>query len=404
MNEVHSVAPGSIAESDGRAVNLLDMMIGLAKHKKLLVLLPIAAALLAGGISLFLPNVYRASAVLLPPQQPQSGASALLAQLGGAAGAAAGVAGIKNPNDLYIGMLKSRTVADRVIAKFDLKKAYGIDSQEKARKRLALNTAISAGKDNLISIDVEDEDQQLVAKLSNAYTSELLRLTSDMAVTEAAQRRMFYERQLEMAKNNLAKAEMALKGAIETRGVISVDGESRGVVETIAKLRALVSAKVIELDSMQAFVTPNHPSHKLVAEEISSLRSELAKLENGTGQGTASLGGAAVAQSGFENIQRLRDLKYYQMLYELLSKQYEAARLDEAKDPSVIQVLDAAVAPERHVRPKRLLLAIVGGVAGLFIAFFWAFLAETRKAAMQRPGAAAKWNEFRTLIRKKSAR
>lgn len=390
-----------VTDSDGQEINFLDMMIALAKHKKALIGFPITIAVVAALLSLALSNVYRASAVLLPPQQQQSGASALLAQLGGVAGMAAGVAGLKSPNDMYVGMLKSRTVADRLIQKFDLKKAYGITSDEVARKQLEANTVINSGKDGLISIEVEDTNQQLVARLSNAYVEELLRLTRELAVTDASQRRVFFERQLGLAKDNLVKAEQSLKGSLETRGMISVDGESRGLIETVARLRAQVSAKTIELDAMRAFVTSNHPNYLRVAEEIGSLKSELAKIENGSGARTASGVDAATSAGGLENIQRMRDLKYYQMLYELLAKQYEAARLDEAKDPSIIQVLDAAVTPERQVRPKRVLLVLIAALGALFVAILWAFFVETKKRALLRPASAARWAEFKSLVGKK---
>ncbi len=400
MNEAQSAVPGLAAQSGGEEISLLDMMIGLAKHKKMILGLPIAAAVIATAISLALPNVYRSTTVLLPPQQPQSGASALLAQLGGAAGAAASIAGMKNPNDLYVGMLKSRTVADRVIAKFNLKNVYDTSSDEIARKRLETNTVVTSGKDGLISVEVEDGNQKLVALLANAYVEELLRLTRVLAVTEAAQRRMFFERQLELAKNNLAKAEVALKGALETQGVVSVDGESRGVVETIARLRAQVSAKTIELNSMQAFVTTANPAYRRVAEEISSLRGELSKLENGSGSATAA---PAVdsKRGGLENVQRMRDLKYYQMMYELLAKQYEAARLDEAKDPSIIQVLDPAVSPERHVRPKRVIMVLIAALGAMLIGILWAFFAEAKSKALRQPRVVAQWNELKNSLRKK---
>ncbi|GAB3443539.1 Wzz/FepE/Etk N-terminal domain-containing protein [Massilia solisilvae] len=394
MNQVQSNANGQSNGED--QISLIDLLIVLAKHKKLVAGLPLVAAALAVAISLVLPNVYKADAKLLPPQQAQSGAAALLSQLGGMAGAAAGVAGIKNPNDLYIGMLKSRTIAAKLIQKFDLTKVYNTQSQEVAMAKLAANTAISAGKDNLITIEVHATDRKLVAPLANAYVSELLALTKVMAVTEAGQRRVFYERQLEQAKNNLARGEAALKGALDARGVISVDTESRAVIETVGRLRAQVSAKEIQLNSMRAFVTPSNPQYMRVDEELASLRAELDKLENGrAGAGSAPASGAGPKQSGFDNIMLLRDVKYYQMLYELLAKQYEAARLDEAKDPSVIQVLDPAVEPERKFKPNRTLIVVLTTMVALLVAIAIAFLSEARRKALSSEAGAARWRELK---------
>lgn len=371
-------------------------MIVLAKHKRLVIGLPLVVALLSIVVSLILPNSYKATTKLLPPQQQQSGAAALLSQLGGLAGAAAGAAGIKNPSDVYIGMLKSRTVADKLIAKYELKKVYNVESQETARGILEANTEITSGKDGLITIGVEDRNQKLVAKLANAYVDELSALTKVLAVTEASQRRVFYERQLEMAKNNLAKAEMSLKGALDTHGVISVDTESKGIVETIARLRAQVSAKEIQLNSMRAFVTSDNPDYKRVDQELSSLRAELSRLENGRAADSATP--ASAKAGGFENIQLLRDLKYYQMLYELLAKQYEIARIDEAKDPAVIQVLDPAIDPERKFKPRRSAIVVISTLAAFIFAVTWAFFVEAKTKALSSPAGANRWRELRSYL------
>lgn len=390
------------SDTDEREFSVLDILIVLAKYKKVIIWLPVIAAIGSAAISFVLPNVYKASAKLLPPQQSQSGgAAALLSQLGGAAGALAGSAGLKNPNDLYAGMLKSRTVADKLIAKFDLKKVYEVETMEKARAILEANTNIVAGKDGLISIDVEGEDQKLVAPMANGYVSELVSLTKVLAVTEASQRRVFFERQLEQSKDNLAKAEMALKGALDTHGVISVDADSRAIVETVGRLRAQISAKDIQLSAMKAFVTNINPEFKRVNEELSSLRAELSKLENGR----PAIEGDAVADSGkqvgLENIKILRDVKYYQMLYELLAKQYEAARIDEAKDPSLIQVLDPAIDPERKFKPKRLALILFSTILAFMAAVAWAYMAEMRKKIFADQNGKEQWEQFKRLARSK---
>lgn len=379
---------------------LMDILLVVARHKKLTLGIPVAAVLCAVVVSLVLPNVYRASTRLLPPQQSQSGAAALLSQLGGLAGAA-GAAGVKSPNDLYVGMLKSRTVADHLVAQFDLKKAYGTPSQEKARAILEENTVITSGKDGLLSIEVEDEDQKKVAPMANAYVNELLKLTKVLAVTEASQRRVFFEQQLEASKNRLASAEMALKRALDTQGVISVDASSRAIVETVGRLRAQISAKEIQLSSMQAFVTAQNPEYRRVSEELSSLRRELGHLENGRAQ-AVNPGEDALAKSpGLENIKILRDVKYHQMLYELLAKQYEVARLDEAKDPSIIQVLDPAVEPEQKFKPKRAVLVLLSGVFGLLAGIAAAFISDARGRAMRSPEGRARWEELRSSLRMK---
>lgn len=363
--------------NDGRDIGFPDLISVFLKRKKSILGFTCIVALCSVGVTLILPSVFTASTKLLPPQQAQSGAAALLSQLGGVASAAAGAAGLKNPNDLYIGMLKSRTIADKLITQFHLKKVYDTDSQEKARRELEANTLVSSGKDGLITIEVDSTDKKMVAALTNGYATELMNLTKVLAVTEAGQRRLFFERQLEQTKDNLANAEASLKQALDQRGVISVDVESKSMLETVGRLRAQASVKEIELNSMRPFVTEANPDFRRVEEELASLRGELSKLENG--RATGETGAATnVRPEGLANIKLLRNVKYYQMLYELLAKQYEVARLDEAKDPSVVQVLDLAVEPERKSKPKRALIVLFASAVAFLLSSVWALIRELR--------------------------
>ncbi|MDB5790427.1 MAG: biosynthesis protein [Massilia sp.] len=398
MNESQTFAVEPEIGSAGITLGWVDVLIVLAKHKKLIVGLPVAVATVAAAISFILPPAYRANTQLLPPQQPQSGAAALLSQLGGAAAAVAGGATIKSPNDLYIGMLRSRTIADKLIEKYDLRKVYGTNSPEEARRELAGNTSISSGKDGLISIEVEDADKQRVARLANSYVEELLKLTSVLAVTEASQRRVFFERQLDNTRKNLATAEAELKHAIDTRGIISVETESRAMVETIGRLRAEISAKEIQLGAMRAFVTTRNQDYLQGQEQLTSLRAELSRLQNGSGA-SADAPRNSGGKAGLENIKIVREVKYHQMLYELLAKQYEAARLDEAKDSPIVQVLDPAMEPERHAKPRRALIILVSAVLAFIAALGIAFVRGLKEKLLTNPVGESKWREFKSRLR-----
>lgn len=379
--------------------SFLDFLLVLASRKKLIIGLPLIVGIVATIICLLLPNIYRANTKLLPPQQSSSStAGALLAQLGGAAGAVAGAAGIKNPNDLYIGMLKSRLISDNIIARYNLKKVYDKDSLEKTRMELAENTFVATGKDSFIVIEVEDEDRQRSADLANAYVDELLKLTKVLAVTQAGQQRMFYEQQLELAKNNLAKAEAALKTRLDSTGVVSVDADSRAIVEVVSRLRAQVAAKEIQIASMQAFVTTNNQEYKRAQEELSSLKDQLSKLQNGTSVAGDSEKNASGNSTGLESIKILRDVKYYQMLYEILSKQYELARLEEAKNIALIQVLDNAIPPELKYKPKRAILILTSVMFAFVLAVILAVLLDVKRKTLLIPERAARWYQLRASI------
>lgn len=391
---MHANAPLAQAPVNIEAIDIITI---LARRKKVVLGVPIAVAVCAAVLSLFVPNTYKANTRILPPQQAQSGAAALMAQLGGVAGAAAGAAGIKNPNDLYLGMLKSRTIADRIIARFDLKKVYDQEYYENTRKSLEDNTTISSGKDGLINIEVEDSDKKRAADMANGYAEELLRLTKVLAVTEASQRRLFFERQLQLAKDNLAQAEMSLKGALDIHGVVSVDSQSRAIVETVGRLRVQIAAKEVQLNSMQAFVTPNNQEYKRVQQELASMRAELSRQENGVG-GDDKVGPVA-DKSGLQNIKMLRDVKYYQMLYEMLSKQFEIARLDESKDASIIQVLDKAQEPERKFKPRRAIITILSGFVAFCLTTFWVLSSELYAMSRVDPVRARKLDALRAALR-----
>jgi len=395
--QVTSTQDNTAASGD---VTLIDIAIAFGRYKKKILGIPLLVAVVAAGVSMIVPPKFTGKAQLLPPQQAQSGAAALLSQLGGSfGGLAAGAAGLKSPAEMYIGMLRSRTIADKLIKKYDLINVYDVETMEKARRHLADATAISTGKDGLISIEFQDKNKKMVAPLTNDYVSELIGLTKVLAVTEAGQRRIFYEQQLEQARDNLTKAESSLKAGLDSRGVISVDAESQAVMATMGRLRASISAKEIELNSMRAFMTPNHQEYKKVEEELASMRTEISRLEGGNRQGNASEKETADTRGGFESIKLLRDVKYYQMLYELLAKQYEVARLDEAKEPSVIQVLDKAEEPERKSGPSRALIVVMSAAAALFLTACGVMAVEWRRRMLATRAGALRWQELTQALR-----
>lgn len=398
MNEKTKIATTPYENAVDSEVSIIELLIVMASRKKLILSVTLTATVVGAIFCAVLPDVYKATTKILPPQQAQSGAAALLSQLGGAAGVAASVAGIKSPNDIYIGMLKSRTVADKLITQYELQKLYKTDTLEKTRKELEKNTVITTTKEGLINIDVEDRSRAIVAKLANSYVEELISLTKVLAVTEATQRRLFYERQLEDAKDNLAKAEMKLKTSLDTSGVISVDSESRAILESSARLRAQISAKEVQLGALRAFVTPNNQAFKQIQEELQSLRTEAFKLENGSANSAKNLSSTS-EPDGLQNIKILRDVKYFQMLYEVLAKQYEAARLEEAKNSAtVIQVLDSAEEPERKFKPKRFLIVFMVGIFGLLSGIAIAFFLNAKQKALAIPERFVKYEKLKALL------
>lgn len=353
---------------------MLEVLLMLARHKRVMLGVPLAAILVAIVYSLILPNIYTASTRILPPQQNQSAAAALLSQIGGAAPLLGAASGIKNPNELYIGMLKSRTVADNLIQRFGLMQIYEVKLASDARKRLEADTNIATGKDGIITVDVDQKDAKLAAEIANGYIDELMKLTRMLAVTEASQRRLFFEHQLQQAKSSLTKAEVAARRGLQAGGLVKVDEQGRAMVETTARLRAQMSLKEVQIGAMRTFAGESNPELRLAQQELESIKRELAKIEGAAG-GAAS--DTPAGGQGLRNLGLLRDLRYNETLYELLAKQFELAKIDEAKDSAVIQVLDRAIEPDRKSKPKRSMIVLLFAAAGTFAALLWVSISES---------------------------
>ena len=243
----------------------------------------LAAALLAVIVAMLLPKMYTATTTVLPPQQNQSTATAMLGQLGAIAGLGSADLGLKNPDDLFVAMLQSRTIDDRLIDRFDLRRVYSVKQYQAARKTLESRSDIVAEKEGLISISVTDRDPKRAADLANAYVDSLHELNGNLAITEAGQRRVFYQQQLDSEREALTQAEVALKQVEEKSGLIQPDAQGRAIVSAVADMRAQVAIHEVQLQSMRAYATENNPDVKRAQQELAGLRAQLAKLERNTG-------------------------------------------------------------------------------------------------------------------------
>ena len=392
----------------GDEIHLLDLLIVLARHKKLVIGMPIATGLIAMAISLVMTPIFTSTAKIMPPQQQQGSglAAAMLGQLGGLAGAAGSIAGLKSPSDLYVGMLGSRTVADNLISRFKLKERYETETMDETRLVLDKVSDIASGKkDGMISISVDDEDPQFAADLANAYVDELTKLTQTMAVSDASMRRLFYEKQLKEAKEQLADAEVALRKTQEKTGMIQPDGQVQAIISGIAQLKANIAAKEVQLKAMRTFATGQNPDLLRAQEELHGLQAQLAKMEkNQPGkEGDFMVPTGKLPEVGVEYVRRLRDVKYQETLFELLAKLFELAKIDEARDASVIQVLDKAVPAEKKTKPKRALITLIGAMAGGMLGVLLAFIRESYLRSRQSPADSVRWKELQTALSRQRA-
>jgi uncharacterized protein involved in exopolysaccharide biosynthesis len=388
---------------DDDEISLLEILVVFARHKKLVFLFPFVSAVAAALISLALPNIYTGTARILPPQPGGSPlAAALLGDVAGfPAGASVGQAlGLKNPSDLYVSMLRSRTIADAIIQRFDLRKQFGKDTLVDTRRQLADVTDVSAGKDGIITIEVDDYDPVRAADMANAFVEELDQLTQRVSVTSAGRQRAFLEKQLHKAKEQLADAEIALRVTQEKTGIISVPEQGKAMIESVASLRALVAAKQVQLSALRTSATENNPDYVRAQQELAGLRVELAKIEKSNPADGSNVIPSAemIPEAGLEYVRKYRDMQYYQTLFELIAKQFEIAKAQEAAEGGLVQALDRAVAPDKKSKPYRSLIVLVTALLAGLIGLMGAFVVEAKERASRDPAQSWLLDELRRQL------
>lgn len=394
-DQLEQVIPGT----DGRSryeseISLLDLAVILLERKRFIVRFVLAAAVLAVVVAFILPVRYQAKVVLLPPAQNTSISSTLLGQmgnmgsLGSLASLAGGTLGLKNPADMYVSFLTGRTVEDAVIQRFHLMSEYHAKRMSDARKELERRTTVVAGnKDGLIRISLDDHDPKRAAELANGYVDEFRKLSESLAITEAARRRLFFEQQLQDTKDKLTQAEDAMTKTEQSTGVLQIDSQARSLIESAAVLRAQVVAKQVQIDAMRSFATEDNPSLILAKQQLAALQSQLEHLAGSQKDpgSDINLSKGRVTQAGMEYLRRYRDLKYQETVFELLAKELEIAKLDEAREGSIVQVVDAAVPPDRRSSPHRLLIVLIATIVAFIIATFWVWVRHRLAVAFEMP-------------------
>lgn len=361
----------------------------LSRRARLILGVTAASAAIAVAVSLLLPNYYKAETRILPPQEKGGNLAAqLLGQAGGLGGLLGGAVNVKYPAELYVAMMKSRTVLDRIVDRFSLMTLYHVRFRDDARRRLLYSLAVREDrKSGVIVLAVEDRDPKRAADIANAFVEELKSMAGGLAISEASQRRLFFEEQLRNTKEALVRSEEEIKGFQQRTGAFQIDAQAKAVIEGIANLRAKIASKEVEARVLRTFATMQNPDLQRVDEEIRALRSELEKIEAGKGHGfDPIMPSERMPSLGMEYLRKLRQLKYHETLYELLVKQYELAKLDESRDVVVIQAIDKAVPPERKVKPKRGIIVIVATLAGFLASVVFVLVKEYATESTTKAG------------------
>jgi tyrosine-protein kinase Etk/Wzc len=359
--------------------------------------------IIGAAIAFSMKVTFTAISTILPPQSPQSTASMLMGQLGSLAGLGASGAGslLKNPGDIYVAMLESRTIGDHIIDQFHLQSLWKEKKLEDTRKTLKKHASFEAAKDGLIVITVKDPDPKLASDMANAFVHELYQMNSTLAVTEAGQRRVFFDQQLDQEKTALATAENDLRVTQEKTGILELTGQASMAVRTIAETAAELRSREVQLEAMRKYATDQNPDFVRLQTQVNTLRQQLETLENSPK--TLSLGdtqvpAGLVPEKGLEYVRKLREVQYHRTLYELLTKQYEAARIDEAKSAPIIQVVDRAVPPDKKSGPPRMLITLGFGLIGFCIACFNAFFKQMIVRLRQNQSSAGMLDQISTIL------
>lgn len=399
-----SVADPPLVEStETPAVRFPEPLVILAKRKLFIIAFIGAVAVLSVVISLLLRNNYTANSKILPPQQSQSmSTTAMMSQLGPLAALAGSTLGLRNPSDIYVSMLKSRTVEDALVDRFHLMEVYKAKKRSDARRTLEDYSLIVNGKDGVISISVEDHDPNRASEMANAYVEELEKLTKVLAVTEAGKRRIFFEREVKMAMDDLGNAEVALKQTQEKTGMIMLTPQATAIIEEVTSLRAGIAAKEVEIQAMHSFATPENPDLVRAEQEVAAMKVQLSKLEHGKAS-AADVPVENVPAAGLEYLRKLREVRYHEALFELLAKQYEAAKIDEARDSLLVQQLDKAVPPDRKSGPYRSLIVLGSTFFAALLAVLIAFALERLEQAKDDPQFVARLQLFKYYLRRRKA-
>ena len=404
MNSNDIGAPGGAAVSDDEddepLVSLTDLLTWLGEGKRLIATVTVVVALVALAVALLLTPVFTARTTMLAPgSQQQSGSASALAALGALGGLAGGLAP-KSPDELYVALLKSDSVVRALDSRFDLKKHYDVKSFEALRKTVPKYVRVASDKKSgVISVEVDDESPKFAADLANAHREEVTRLLERLAVSEAQLRRVFFEKQLNETKENLVKAEQNMQLVQEKSGMIVLDKQAEALIGSAAQLKAQIVEREVQLKVLRTSATEQNPAVMRLNSELSALRAQLARMESSKEAPNGSaidLPVGRIPEAAMDYVRARRELKIQETLLESMIRQYEIAKLDEAKEGPGLQLVDLALPPDHKSKPSRALIVLASALVALLLAS--AFVVVRRYGAYAReldPQSAAAWQALR---------
>lgn len=376
LDETPQPMPRATPIIEEESINLLAIWQQLRAGRRPILISGGAFMILAAVVALLIPNSYTASTSFLTPHSSSSGMSAVSSQLN-----MMGIAGlggsIRTPGDMYVGILQSRTVAENMVARFDLKKVFRVKKESAAEKTLAVASIFDSGaRDDLITISVTNRDPKLARDIAAGYLDELRSSIGRLALTESSQRRLFFEQQMTQEKDALENAEVDLRKTQEQSGLIAPAQQTIVEVQTIAATRAQIAGREVELAGLRQGSTEQDPAIIRLRSEIADLKGQLAQMESGSGNDHSSIPTSRVPALQLDYVRKQREVSYHETLFEILSRQYEAARLDESHDAPMLQVVDAPEIPDTKSSPHRTIIALCGLLFGVIAASAWVLMGK----------------------------
>ena len=347
-----------------------------------------ASLLLSVVMALLTPNRYQSVARLMPPDN-QSGsglamaAAALSGQASGLAGIAGDLLGFKSTSDLFVGILTSRTVADKLIRKFNLQKVYSARRMEDARKALSAHTETSVDrKSQIITVTVTDENPQRAAAMAQTYIEELNRLVAEVSTSSARRERIFLEGRLQAVNQDLEAAEKEFSQFASKNTAIDIKEQGKAMVDAAATLQGQFIAARSELEGLRQLYTDQNVRVRAAQARMVELETQLEKL--GGKDESTSLAEAEKNDPLYPSIRRLpllgvtyadlyRRTKVQEAVFETLTQEYELAKVQEAKEIPTVKVLDPPNLPDKKSFPPRALLVLLGTVLAFSLGVTWVF-------------------------------
>jgi uncharacterized protein involved in exopolysaccharide biosynthesis len=384
--------------NEDRTISVLDLMLVAARGKRAMLWGLLIGAVVGLIASALTPNTYKAKAEILPPSQVQSTLSAIVGSL---TAGATGSGTTKDPSDLWVGLFRSHGLQQRVVQQNELMRDYKVRNIPRAIRKLDNNTEIEGTKQGLIDLTVTDHDPNKAAAIANSYIDSLKWLNDNMAISEAAQRRLFWQQELERQKNALADEEAKLATIEHSTGLISMGAQENAMLTQITSIRAEITNRQVQLAALNTAATADNPEVKNLEAEIATLQESLKKLEaeDTFAAGSVELTSSKVPELQIQYVRQMREVKYHEVLFELGTRQYEAAKIDESRAAPIIQVVDRATPPISRTFPIPWLFALLGGFLGFAGAAGWIIFRATLAVLHQKAGDDEKLKLLRQEMR-----